>query len=86
MKSKGVYTYKLKQLYTAFLYSVKLSGYRIEIHSDNGILAVEQKNYATKIVNTYIVYDLDAWLRIPLNNFKLKIFLFRVANIVKIMI
>ena len=24
-------------------------------------LAVEQNNYLTKMVNVYIVYDLDAW-------------------------
>ena len=29
-------------------------------------LAVEQKNYASKIVNVYIVYDLYAWSRILL--------------------
>ena len=30
-KSKGVYTSKLKPLDTAFLHSIKLSGYRIRI-------------------------------------------------------
>ena len=33
-------------------------------------LAVKQNNYATKIVNAYIVYDLNAWPNNPLNNFK----------------
>ena len=71
-KSKGVHTYKHKPLYTAFLQNVKSFGYRVGIQFDNGILAVEQNNYATKIVNAYIVYDLDAWPKIPVNKFKLK--------------
>ena len=56
-KSKGVYTSKLKALYTAFLNSINLSGYRIRLQFDNGILAIEQNN----IENAYIVYDLDDW-------------------------
>ena len=39
-------------------------------------LAVEQNNYATKVINTYIVSDLDAWHRSPTNNFKLRNYLF----------
>ena len=58
-KSKGMYNSKLKPLYTAFLHSIKLSECRIG-------------NYATKTVNAYTVYDLDAWANNPLNNFKLK--------------
>ena len=60
LKSKGVYTSKRKALYTAFLHSIKLSGYRMGIKFDKNPLAVEQKNHLTKIVNLYIVYDLDA--------------------------
>ena len=71
-KSKGAYNSKLKSLYTAFLNSIKLSGYRIGIKFDKDPLAVEQSNYLTKIVNVYIVYDLDAWSRNPTNNFKFK--------------
>ena len=36
-----------------------------------------------KIVNVYIVYDLDGWPRNPTNNFKLKNCLFGATNIVK---
>ena len=43
-KSKGVYT-KFKPLNTAFLHSIKLSGYRIGIKFGEGSLAVEQNNY-----------------------------------------
>ena len=56
-KSKGVFNSKLTPLYTAFLNSIKLSEYRIGIKF---ALAVQQNNYLTKIVNFYIVYDLDA--------------------------
>ena len=42
-KSKGVYNSKLKPLYTAFLYSINISGYRIGIKFDKD-LAVEQNN------------------------------------------
>ena len=37
----------------------------------------------TKIVNVYIIYDLDALPRNPTNNFKFKNFLFGTTNIVK---
>ena len=51
-------------------------------------LAVEQNNYLIKIlnllkVNTHIVYELDTWLKISLNNFKIKICLIGVTNIAK---
>ena len=46
-------------------------------------LVVEQNNYATKIVNTFIVYDLDNLPKIPLRNFALKNCLFGATNIAK---
>ena len=54
-KSNGVYNSKLKPLYTVFLHSIKLSGYKMGIECDGDPLAVEQNNYLTKIVNVYIV-------------------------------
>ena len=39
---------------------------------DKDTLVVGQSNYATKIVNVYMVYELDTWSKIPFNNFKLK--------------
>ena len=50
-KSKGVYDSKLKPLYTAFLHSMKLSGYKMGIKFDKDPLDVEQNNFASKIVN-----------------------------------
>ena len=51
---------------------MKLSGYKVGIKFDKDLLAVEQTNYATKIVKVYIVFNLDVWTRNPINNFKLK--------------
>ena len=59
-KSKGAYTSKLKPMYTAFLHNIKLSGYRMGTKFDKDLLAVAENNYATIIVNAYIVYNLDA--------------------------
>ena len=56
---KGYILLKLAIIYTAFLHSIKRSGYKVGIKFDKDPLAVEQNNYATKIVNAYIVYDLD---------------------------
>ena len=41
---------KLKSLYTAFLHSIKLPGYRMGIKFDRDPFAVGQNNYLTKIV------------------------------------
>ena len=41
------------QLYTTFLYSIKLSEYKIRINSDKNTLAVERNNYLSKIVNEF---------------------------------
>ena len=65
------------------MHSIKLSEYRIGINFDKNPLAVEQNNYLNKIVNVYIVYDLDALQRNPTNNFKFKNYLFGAINIVK---
>ena len=46
-------------------------------------LAVEQNNYTNKIVNAYIVYELDTWPRNPTNYFKFENFLSDATSIVK---
>ena len=55
----------------------------MEIKFDKDLLAVEQNNYLRKIVNVYIVYDLDAWPRNHTNNFEFKNCLFGATSIVK---
>ena len=82
-KSKGVFNSKLKLLYPAFLHSIKVSEYRIEIKFDKYPLAIPQNNYLTKIVNVYIVYDWDVWPRNLSNHFKFKNCLFETTNIIK---
>ena len=66
-----------------FLEQHKLSECRVGIKLDKDPLTIEHRNYLTKIVNFYIVYDLDAWPRNPSNKVKFKNFLFRPTNIVK---
>ena len=83
-ESNGVFNCKLKPLYTGFLHSIKLSRYKMGIKFDKDPLAVEQNNYLMyKIVNVYIVYDLNAWPRYPTNNFEFKNCLFGATNIVE---
>ena len=65
------------------MHSIKVSGYEVRIKFDRDHLAVEQNNYGTKIVNAYIVYDLDDWARNSTNNFKFKNCLFGATGIVK---
>ena len=86
MEIKEVFNSQLNPLYTAFLDSIKPSEYRIGINFDKYLLAVEQNNYLSKIVNIYIINDLNAWPRNPTNNFKFKNCLFGATNIVKIVI
>ena len=50
---------------------------------DKDPLAVEQNNYVSKIINVYIVFDLDAWPRNPSNDFKFKKCLFGATTVVK---
>ena len=83
LKSKRVYTSKIKPLFIGFLYSIKLPEYKIGIKFDKDPLAVEQNNYATKIVNACLIYDLNAWPRNPTNKFKFKNCMFGATNILK---
>ena len=62
-------------MYTAFLHSIKLPGYRMGTKFDNDFLAVEQNNY--------IFYDSDNWPNNPLRNFTLKNSFFGATSIVK---
>ena len=83
MKTNGVYTYKLEPLNNTFWHGTELSGYRIGINFDKISLEKKKKNYLTKIVNVYIVYDLDVWPKYLTNNFNFKNCLFGTIYIVK---
>ena len=50
---------------------------------DKDSLAVEKNNYASKILNAYIVIDLDAGPRNSTNYFKFKNYLFGSTNIMR---
>ena len=82
MKTKRVYTSKLKPIYTAFLHSIKLSGYKVGIKFDKDPLPVEQSNGTTKIITVYIIYDLDNCSNNNLRNFTLKNCLFGGTTVV----
>ena len=58
-KSKEVLNFLPKPLYIAFLHSIKFSEYIIGIKFDKDSLAVEQNSCWSRIVNVYIVFDLD---------------------------
>ena len=55
----GVYTSKHKPLCTCFLHTIKPSGHRIREKFDKEVLAVEENNFATRITNAYIAFDLE---------------------------
>ena len=54
-----------------------------QVQLNNTSSVAEQNNYAMKIINGYIVYDLDNQPKIPLNNSILKNCFFRATNIAK---
>ena len=56
-KSKQENKSILSPQHTVFLHVTRLFGYKMGMIFDNDPLVVEQNNYATKIVNTYFVYD-----------------------------
>ena len=69
----------LKPLYTASLHSIKFSVYKTGMKFDKDPLAVDFR----KIVNVYVVYDLDPWPRNLTNNFISKNCLFGATSMVK---
>ena len=62
---------------------IKRFGYKTEIQFLNDSLVVENNNYLNKIVNIYIVHDLDYWPRSPFSTFTLKKCLLSATNVVK---
>ena len=74
---------KLIALRSAFLPNVKYFKNKIGIQFNSTSLVIEQNNYATKIVNVYIIYDLDNWPKKARRNFTSKNCLFGLTNIIK---
>ena len=59
-KSKVLFEWKLLPLRGAFIPNVKRFDYNIGMQFDNTPVAIDENNYTTKIVNAYIVYDLNS--------------------------
>ena len=57
--SKGLSNSKLMALHGAFLSNIKYFRKKIGIQFSSTPLVIEQNIYTTKIVNVYIVYDLE---------------------------
>ena len=81
--SKRVYSSTLFLLHTAFLHSANHFEYKKGVEFDKEFLVVEQNNYAFKVVNACIIYELDTWPKVSLKNFKSKNRMFGATNIVK---
>ena len=73
LRNELLFKYNLKTLFNLFSPRLKRLGYKVGIKLLNDSLVVENNNYLTKIVNFYIVYDLDYWPRIQFNTFMLMI-------------
>ena len=73
--SKGVYTFKLFSLHNVSPI-IKYFDQKIELQFNYSTLVVKCKNDVTKILNVYLVYDLDNWPINLVNNFILKISFF----------
>ena len=65
------------------MYSTNPSGYRMRIKFIKIPLFAEQNNFTEKVINVYIVYDLDTWPRNPTSKLKFKSYLFATINIIK---
>ena len=59
LRPKGLYGSTLSLQYTHILHSIIAFGYKIGIKCNRDPLVVEQNKYVTKIINAYIVYELD---------------------------
>lgn len=68
-KSKVLFKSKLLSLYGTLLPNINFFIDKMGIQFNKTPLAVDQKNYATRNVNAYIIYDLDNWPRNSFNNF-----------------
>ena len=82
-KFKGLFEQKFVPLNGTFISNVKQFGREMNIQFNNTSLVLDQNKIPTKILNAYIVYDLDNCPNIPFRNFILNNFLFDATNIAK---
>ena len=66
---RGIYFQTFSHYILPAFHYIKHVIYKIGIQFHKSVLVVEQKNDPTKIVNSYIVYDLDNLPRNLHNNF-----------------
>ena len=71
-KLERLHNSKFIALHSSFLPNVKYFRNKIGMQFDNTPLVIEQINYINKIVNLYIVYDLNNWPKTPLGDVTLK--------------
>ena len=81
--SKGSYSFTLSPQYIHFLNSLNFFGYEIGIKFNRNPLVVKQMKCATKIINVYIVFELNLCPKSLLEKFTLKNCLFGATNIVE---
>ena len=75
-KLKGVHNSNLKPLNSDFLPKIKYFNKKIGLQFIKTPLVVQQSNYASKIVNVYIVYD---WFRLLAKNSDQKLYVKKVT-------
>ena len=71
-QSKGLFEWKLP-LHGAFMCNIKQFGYEIGLQFNDAPLVIDQNSFTTRILNAYILYDLEKQPKITLKNFTLKI-------------
>ena len=71
---------KLLPLHGASMLNIYYVGYKMWIQFNTNPLVISQKKFTNKIVNVYIVHDLNNWPKSPLRNFALKSCLFDANN------
>ena len=71
--SKELFKTEFCLLRNVLVRNVKRFGCKIGIQFNNNPLIIGKNNYADKIENAYIFYDLDSWPSNLLNNFVVKI-------------
>ena len=81
-KWKGIYTLELNPLLD-IAPDISYFGHKISLRFNNSIFSVTQNNYKSKILYVFIVYALDNWPRVVVENFTIKKVLFGTTNIVK---
>ena len=58
-QSKVLFEWKLLPLHGAFMCNIKQFGYEIGLQFNNAPLVIDQNSFTTKILNAYILHDLE---------------------------